>query len=404
MTEKEELIPENNEETYKEKILCHIDFKNCLDNVLPINRNKKDAVLVAKLNEKNMFACDLSNKFLSSNIVPLEPHEGQMPHFYISVIDNYHFMTKICFYSLSVPELYVNVEKVISHAECEIRMLYIMRQLLEKNYLKTIIRIIHVHTCQDISKLIENPDKCHLVKDTSFKNALCSYNYKVKNGLALPRCSFLVLELCDITLSTFLERYLHSALNFDILKSILFQIIYTLYAITSVYPQFHHYDLHSDNIMIKFTKSYDENDRVYYNFTTDKGEYYVPQYGIKVKIIDFEFATIPELNIVSVATKDRLLMFQRPSVDIILTLFWINRILVMKNNMNDDILNLLREIDPFETYKNFNMEYIRSIEDKYISYVDMMNLKTFEHYKHKNDNIRIKVIKNVNKFNGKGKK
>jgi hypothetical protein len=113
--------------------------------------------------------------------------------------------------------------------------------------------------------------------------------------------------------------------------------------------------------MIKFTKSYDENERVYYNFTTDKGEYYVPQYGIKVKIIDFEFATIPELNIVSVATKDRLLMFQRPSVDIILTLFWINRILVMKNNMNDDILNLFSGKFP-SLYKNQQQNIIDHIQ------------------------------------------
>lgn len=336
--------------------------------------------LINKLKHHNMLACNLSNRFLSSDMIPLETHESHLSRLYISQLDNYWFMTKICFYPLSIPELYINVPKVISHCEAEINILTEMRRLLNEGYLKTVVRLIHTNTCQDITKLIGDPDKCHLTKKSSFNDILCSYSFRVKSGLALPRCSFLLLELCDMTLTAYLEKYTHTALNFDIFKSIMFHIIYTLYVITSIYPQFHHYDLHTDNIMIKFCKSYDEVNPKYYKYIVGNKEYYVPQYGIKVKIIDFEFASIPELNLISVATKDRLIMFQRPNKDILHTLFWINYTLSAVGSMNDDIMDVLKELDPFKTFANFNMAYVRSVEDKLASYEKMLSGKAFFNY------------------------
>lgn len=354
-------------------------------------KEKKYRTLLKKIDQLDIFACDLTNRFLSSDMIPLEIHEGRAPHLYVSALDGYEFMTKICFYPLSVPELYINVAKVISHSETEIRILTEMRKLLNDGYLKSIVRLIHTKTCQDITKMIADPDRCHLTRGSAFSNVLCTYNYQVKNGLALPRCSFLLLELCDMTLSAYLEKYVHSALNFDIFKSILFQILYTLYALTTLYPKFHHYDLHTDNIMLKFTKSYDEANPTYYKFKVGNQTYYVPQYGIKVKIIDFEFASIPELGLISVATKDRLIMFQRPNRDILLTLFWINYTLGTKSMMNNDIEAVLREIDPHQSYKNFNMAYVRSIEDKIPSYAEMIGGEAFKHYRQKREGKLISI-------------
>lgn len=371
------------------------------------NETEKDKRLIKKLNEKNIFTCDLSNKLLTSNLVPLkynnDSHANKAPHLYISSIDDNYFMIKICFYTLSVPELYINIPKVISHSETEIRILRELKHLLNEGYLRSIVRLIYTKTCNNIETLIEDPANCmnNNISNT-FAKTLCSYNFRVKSGLALPRCSFIALELCDITFGDFLEKYIHTSYNFAILKGVLFQVIYTLYVLSEVYPQFHHYDLHSDNIMLKFTKYHNE-DKSYYEYHVDGRKYYVPQYDIKVKIIDFEFASIPEIDLISAATKDRLIMFQRPENDIILTLFWINHTLRAKSAISDDILNLLKEIEPNETYLNFNMQYVRSVESKIPSYKKMLKITSFKHYQANIPDNGAKIIK-IKDINGYARK
>jgi hypothetical protein len=341
--------------------------------------------LVKKIKKSRMFDCNNISGFLSANIINLDQKKNGIPQLFICELADEVFIVKLCFYKLSVPELYVNTRNVIHQNEAEIKILTLLLKLLDDKYLDTILRLYHVHTCDDISNMIPNERECMAQlrnHTTSFKSIMCMYGDQVKAGLALPRCSFLVLELCDITLSSFLEKFIFTPINLEILKSILFQIIHTLYIITQFYPQFHHYDLHTDNVMLKIDKNRDINvqSTKYHEYYVGDKKYYIPYFGLTVKIIDFEFAAIPEQNIISVATLDRLIMYQRPDNDFVFTLFWVYHTLYSIGSINNILEEMFVNIEPNETWKYYNIQYIRKIEKSIPSYEKMLKSASFKHF------------------------
>ena len=83
-------------------------------------------------------------------------------------------------------------------------------------------------------------------------------------------------------------------ITIDELKTIIFQILFTLYLIGKDIPNFRHNDLHSKNIVLidnynvlkySFNKS-DKPDKL------DKPDFKLKNYGYKLVIIDFEFSSI----------------------------------------------------------------------------------------------------------------
>lgn len=295
--------------------------------------------------------------------------------------DNMIFTVKVCFYRITVPEPAFKDKHIIHQSEMEYRALELMRDLLDQGLLDTVVRLYHIHTLDNMAEIIPNQTVCDReAGHRSFRNWLCKYKHLIKEGLALNKCTFLVMEQCDITLSDFLVRYVDMPINFDILRTILFRVIFTLWMIKKIYPQFHHYDLHIDNILLKIEKYIPDQ---YIQHIVGKTNFYLPDYGITPKIIDFEYAVIPEANIVSAATLDRLTAYQRPQNDLVLSLFWIYTTLHGHNLLTDDIERMLHDIEPNETYKKYEIYHIRKVEDKIPSYHEMLKCRAFSSYKTK---------------------
>jgi serine/threonine protein kinase len=76
----------------------------------------------------------------------------------------------------------------------------------------------------------------------------------------------------------------------DVLYNILFQIIYSLCSLSKY--KINHNDLRTDNIMIQKT---DLNEG-YYKYVINDKEYYLPNYGFQIKIIDFGLSIFNKFN------------------------------------------------------------------------------------------------------------
>jgi hypothetical protein len=75
--------------------------------------------------------------------------------------------------------------------------------------------------------------------------------------------------------------------NNEIIKNILFQVIYTLYCINQKYPNFRHNDLHLDNILVDDIPYEDET---YFKYSILGRNFYVPNMGFRILLWDYDFA------------------------------------------------------------------------------------------------------------------
>ena len=325
---------------------------------------------------------------INNTVKELVNNDSEITRFHDCEFEGHKFFVKVCFYHILTPEPLLSERYVIHQSEMEYKALQCMNKILDKNYLNTIIRLFHVHIIDDLEVVTPNRKKClemMFTKKRTLKYLFCQYKHLVENGLALNKCSFIFLEMCDLNFTVFLEKYIDNSVNFELFRCIMFQIIFTLYVITTLYPGFHHYDLHTDNIMLVIDTQYkiDFNNLEYIEYTVSKKKYHVPYFGITVKIIDFENAVIPEEHIVSRTTLDRIIMYQRPENDIVFTLFWIYKVFKTAGLLPADIEAALRDIEPNESYKYYEMHYIRKIENRIPCYVDMLNCKLFAQYRDK---------------------
>ncbi len=336
-----------------------------------------------KTEEYKLFSNKDIHILINNTIKALINNKSDLTRFNDCEFEGHKFFVKICFYHILIPEPGITSKYIIHQSEMEYKALQLMNEILDKNYLDTIIRLYHVHIIDDLSIVTPNNTKCHqmmLERKRTLKYVFCQYNHLIQNGLALNKCSFLFLEMCDLNLTVFLEKYIENSINYEIFKSILFQIIFTIYVITKIYPGFHHYDLHTDNIMLKIDDNVDLNELKYIEYTVENKKYYLPYFGITIRIIDFENAAIPEKHIISRTTEDRITMYQRPNNDIVFTLFWIYKIFKVNNLLSSKIEDTLFAIEPNQSYKYYEMHYIRTIEDKIPSYAKMLKCKLFKSF------------------------
>lgn len=326
------------------------------------------------------------------------------------------FRVKICFYNIHVPAPAQTDKQIIHQSEMEFRALQLMKPLLDNKHLDTIVRLYHVHTIDNLAAILPNAKECRgALNKKNLNNTLCKYAHLIENGLALNKCSFLIMEECDVPLSLLLFKYIDSPANLEVLRVIMFEVIHALYVMTTYYPQMHHYDLHTNNIIMKFdrvrrfgaaayfrefhvrkstnrkmTNAKDKNNKNKIN-NRDKSNknknkeiiFYAPYFHMTPKIIDFEFAVIPEENIVSEATTDRFLMYQRADNDFVLTLYWMYHNLQYHNLINDAIEELFAQIEPNESYKKYEIYHLRKIEHLIPSYHEMLCCKAFAMYRKK---------------------
>lgn len=342
-----------------------------------------------RITAASIFNCENINRFIESivNILPYRGYSGS--RFFTCELNNIRFLTKLCFYYKTSPEIYGRPNgKTIHQTDAEIRILDLFRQnLIDKNITPCILELIFSHECPTLEKIYPSPEECDFVAkdyrntspDSSVYDTLCEYKKMVEAGLAHDRAAFLVLERCDMTLEEYLRKSINTPVSMAIFKSLIFQIIYTFWAIRQIWPGFVHLDLHTENIMLKFDPRYrySATDPRFVIFSVNGKQFTVPYFGIIAKLIDFGFSIIPEAGIISNIVDDKVMMFQRGGNDIIFLFHWIIQSFGSSApEKRERVREFLSMLDPGENY-------IHAVELKnpdLPSFLDMLSGPGFEEY------------------------
>lgn len=345
-----------------------------------------------QITAEKLFDCNDLSAFIAS-IVQVLPYEGvSRSHFYACEVNKIRFLTKLGFYHKSPAEIYGKRKGATRHnIDAEIGILRALKKAItDRGVSPCILELVHWKVCSRVDRMIRL-SSCDTLREVGAKNvgdrlreSLCEHHDLVKAGLAHNKCAFLVLDRCDMTLGEYLSKGLNTAVSLAVFKSILFQIVYTVYAISLVYPRFRHGDLHIENIMLKFDMDYafSANQPRYLRFRTALGTFSVPYFGIIAKIIDFGHSSLPEERIVSDAINDKLHVFYRADNDLLLLFHWISVSLMRYSADKSGRANaLLAELEPEKLYSKFNTDFIRRHDQLVPSYDDMMQSNAWNEYR-----------------------
>lgn len=346
------------------------------------------------------FQCDDIHPFINL-VVQILPYSGYSESkFCMCEVEGVRFLTKICLYLK--PSSYIPPEKapkkVMPQADTEIAILRLFRDtIINENITPCVLELIADKVCAGVERLAESEPVCRklltkegLSSDISLEimHIFCAYNDLVRNGLAYDKCAFIILEKYDLSFYRFLLRGVNTAIDFAIFKSLMFQIVYTFYAICQIYPGFRHYDLHGENVMLKYDQKYrfQSGHPQYLVFNVAGNVYSIPYFGIYAKIIDFGFSVIPEAGIVSDITLDRKMMYFKVDNDLLRFFHVIYTTLISeRGDSTGRVQQLLRMLDPEQTYTHFYIEEIRRLisQGKILSYKEMLTCGAFDEYKRK---------------------
>lgn len=350
---------------------------------------------MAKSKIEDILPCDNVHKF-ANNVILILPYSGfSESKFFLCIYNNVRFLVKLSLYKKSVPKLYLkNLSNMtpapMNQYETEVAILEIFKkEVIYRNKTPCILELVIHKKCKITNKVIEKA-RCdnYFAKKTGKKLTLedvvvgifCNYNEMIESELGDPQFSYLVLEECETTFRFFLSRY-HGMLGdifIDIFRSLLFQIVFTIYKLKEMYPSFHHWDLHGENVMIKKDSDfvYDYNNPQFMVFPVEGKDFYVPYYGLICKIIDFGFSSLKERGIVSDITLDKDIMYYKTDNDLLLLYYSIYE----STGANEEITKILAELDPKKTFANFDPQQIRKMKDT-PSYKSMVLSKAFSQYR-----------------------
>ncbi len=341
-----------------------------------------------KITSGQLFDCNNLQPFIDS-IVAILPYQGiSGSHFFTCEKDNVQFLTKLSFFRKNSPELYGGIRSDLQHTvDTEITVLKLLREeFILTGMTPGILEIIYDKVCSDWSKIIPSDLTCaRLMPPTNTTNPedhintiLCENRDLVAAGIAHEKFAFIVMERCDITFDSFMGRMTFTSMQVAVFKSLLFQIVQTNCAIRSKYPGYRHYDLHTNNIMIKFDTNYKFRANVpkYLVYHCGDKTYNVPYFGLHTKIIDFGFATIPEKEIKPYSTADRNLMHIRTDNDILHMMVHIyNRL-----SSSPAIDKILASMDPTRSYMKYYQPMIKGIAAEINTPEQMLAAPTFNEY------------------------
>ena len=175
-------------------------------------------------------------------------------------------------------------------------------EFILKNKTPHLVGLFKKYTLEDIKFIF--PNKC-ISLDEKIKLPIKKRDFSLDTLCDLKKCYFrqilekkatvLVLENCPTTIEEQIISVLKSkdkaqiAHNFvQIIRRVIFQVIFTLSLIQEHYPDFIHNDFFLRNILAVNDNSYDPYDYVQYNFMGRI--YYLPANGIYVKINDFGYS------------------------------------------------------------------------------------------------------------------
>jgi len=290
----------------------------------------------------------------------------------------------------------IHVIPFMHHIDTEIEILKIMKEeIIDKNVSPCILEIIFAKKCQNLRRLLPKGKTCDSVmrssgniKGDALLRDICVHADKQKYGLYEDKIAFIVVEKCDITLADMLANDVGSPVGYSVFKSILFQILYTLYAIRVRFPRFRHNDLHAENIMLKFDAGYKLKfaEPRYLTYIVGTNTYYLPYFGLIPKIIDFGFATIPEMGIESEVVDDPFIMYARHKHEYVSLFGWIERIVMQYNSdKHMHVRRLLASLEPNGSYLRVYKPFVKKLEPKMPSYGDLITNSVFDEYKLANE-------------------
>lgn len=369
----------------------------------------------------NLFSCSSLDSFISSIQLVL-PYGGySQSKFFICSWKGVTFLTKLIFYRKTIPELYLegaDQTDAVLGPDSEIAILEILKhEIINKNISPCILEIIYHKKCaSDVYSHINKKTCEALIKSAKPKQNIyeivrsyfCWHYFMMTIKFDYKYFSFIVLEECGPSL----RRYINSinsgdSIMIEVLRSIFFQIVYTMHRIKKIYPQFKHNDFHSDNILLKFDPNFkplESQKYLIFNDTTEpvnltKGSgrseslnavpcYVVPYYGVIAKIIDFGFSSIPELGIRSNIELDKYTMFTRTCTDMIFLLHDILR--TTRAQEIDEVMDMLYQMDSGECflssvfYMEENKHNIFSTQaDHSHEFSDVLQREIFDPYRNK---------------------
>lgn len=347
-----------------------------------------------KIAAGNLFNCSDLTDFIATIKQVLPFHGFSMSRFYDCEISGVRFLTKVGFYRKTPPEIYGTMTgAVVPHIDAEINILRIFKEkITDANLTPCILEMVYYKVCDNLKRITPSPRECaQLTLDkrertnaNDVEQVMCKYLDLVKNNLAHDRCAFVVLDRCDLSLDEYLRKGINTPVALAVFKSLLFQIIYTVYVIGLIYPGFRHYDLHTENIMLKFDPDYKfvATSPKFLVFPVGKVKYSVPYFGIIPKIIDFGFSALPEEGIVSNVTEDRVQMYFRSQNDLLLLFHWVHHIVVNGGlDKKGRVDELLKQLEPTLAYVPYYTEHIRRVEKKIATYSEMVRNPVWTEYR-----------------------
>ncbi len=322
-------------------------------------------------------------------------HYSDSDFFLIKVADT-NFILKINISSKIHNDSY-KYKKLTEDMVAETKILNILKgEFIEKNITPCILELVFSKTttlnvydtknCEKYYKsFAENIDE---YVDEMF----CRMNRLVKKDIYKNIIHFNVMEVCNLSLANMI-KHLNLA-DIPFIKTLLFQILYTLYVITKKYPNFHHADLHLQNIMlvedIKYKMNIYNPDTLVYNteFNGNKKMFIVPYFGIIPKIIDFGFSTLGTVR--NVHTASKFFNYNRIKNDFLWLLHHMY-IDLQDNVYNSLLIDMFNELDPKQRYIRLNLEYVELNESNNLEeYECMLQCDLFKEYQNvesKNINI-----------------
>jgi len=377
--------------------------------------NKKIQLFENNVIDKyNIFDCENLNK-LFDNIVLIIPTSGSSGALFLvckykppGAKSSISFFTKLQFYKHQPYRLKIENQEIVSYdsdysrcknvSDVELEILILLREnILKPKISPCIVELIYSKICTNIFSHLPENDLCDAIWSepiiTPKKQIIaefCKIRVQYRAGLAEDKCIFYVLERCTDTLLNFFTNIIdedNSSLKYQISEifcSFLFMLLFTLWAINSLFPSFRHKDLHSNNIMVRKFDSKIKRDITLYNSfsTSPDNTFYVPYIGLIPVIIDFESSEFPEQNIIS----DHWIYEKlSPHIDLkhdYLRLFnsfyWIGRRLKI-----EFIDKLLERLIPNRTYINLYKPHITEHRSELPTYEQLINNDVFAPYREK---------------------
>lgn len=197
---------------------------------------------------------------------------------------------------------------------------FLTKKFLLTNRTPNIIGMFGTAECPNINILLKrlnvNKMKCYTIEDRiktkitqPFKEkVLCDLALKTNMKVIDTKYTIGITEYADFTLSDYISfRLIDLAEKTDIadirnglkeliysIRTIIFQVIFTLAIIKKDYPGFSHRDLFMRNILISVEDTYTHKDYLAYHF--DDKHFYVKANGPHVKINDFGASRIADVD------------------------------------------------------------------------------------------------------------